>query len=780
MISKLTKILVLSACVALAVALSGPTAMTAQEGDEAVTMVHCRCSSVDSIMELAFPADGGQVQGTFLSSYIRDGTSLLYNQDASSDYYEERRAVDVGIHFSGSFSGGKSGAFSGFRATGSATVAIDNRNDDRFDRSYSAELDTPVTIALNADGTITVGGFGDGFTLVGSDANEIPNAEWLDPPTGVIPDDLTLTCTTRSQAQNPAEASCQITAAPDQIGAQDTVFQASVSATGFADGKQLSYGWTLVDASGSSHAAATGRNAAISAPQAGFPPGFYTLTAVVTDGEYQARCQKHWSIGAEQNKPPGCGSVDIVPAFPSVGATSLQVWVQAQDDDGDSLSYESSLMQGMSLVGGSQPAVAAHHTIQILGKLGLQPGGYAVVVSVHDGKQGVDCVKNFVVSQQVSPTMELPAARAPGEPRVGAPTGPPQPPAPPPVAPTPPVPPTTPLASGECGTVQLVYLDDLGIDARQAEIDAFVEKALAEGGPDYSLIVSHRQGLIDRLGEQGFAQVDGLLRSLGGLAETCPFVLIVGDHDVVPFAVIPNPANDGDVLFTDDVYGDNDHDSLGVPDIPVARIPDGYSLDLLVTQLSPSALPASGDFTLANSKRPYVDWVTNQVFGSERSLLWSLPATHGELDPSGINVRYRYFMLHGGSWDTSVWWGEEDLYPEAFTVAEASSQGIVLSGACYGAYTFNRTPENSITLAFLASGARAFVGSTAMTWSAPSDPMRMGGLFEYSFWDGLVGGQPPLAAFMEAKSKLADFVGTGSATAEDLKTLHEFVYYGKP
>ena len=335
--------------------------------------------------------------------------------------------------------------------------------------------------------------------------------------------------------------------------------------------------------------------------------------------------------------------------------------------------------------------------------------------------------------------------------------------------------------------MQVVYLDDLGVGMNQTEIDAFIENTLTQGGPELSLIVSHREALVDKFGQRAFDQIDGLLSDLGNIAETCPFLLIVGDPDVVPFAVVPNPTNDGDVLFTDDVYGDNDHDDLGVPDIPVARIPDGWSQDLLLTQLSPSNVPATGDFTLANSKRPHADGVATQVFGADRTLLWSLPTRHAELNQAQVDVRHSYFMLHGGSWDTSVWWGEEDVYPDAFTVAEASSQGVVLSGSCYGSYTFYRIPENSITLSFLNSGARSFVGSTGITYSPlwkpgpnPTGPMRHDAVFHQAFLSAVERGEAPLAAFMEAKREMANLCSLGDSTAAEVKMLHEFIYFGKP
>ena len=261
----------------------------------------------------------------------------------------------------------------------------------------------------------------------------------------------------------------------------------------------------------------------------------------------------------------------------------------------------------------------------------------------------------------------------------------------------------------------------------------------------------------------------------------------MGDPDVVPFAVLPNPTDDADVLFTDDVYGDNDHDALGLPDIPVARIPDGWSMDLLLTQLGASSLPAAGDFTLANTKRPHADGVATQVFGADRVLLWSLPTQHAQVDTSQVGVRHSYFMLHGGSWDTSVWWGEEDVYPQAFTVQEASSEGFVLSGACYGSYTFGRTPDNSITLSFLRSGARAFVGSTGITYSPlwtggpnPTGPMRHDAVFHEAFLTAVHRGEAPLAAFMEAKEQMADVCRLGDSTPAELKMVHEFIYFGKP
>lgn len=588
---RLARIPLLLICFALIVPLCGPASTRAQgDGEETI---RCRCHSDAGSMELEFPADGGPIEGSYRSAYTEEDTPLLYDEDGSGALYAEQRSVSIAIEFGGEYSGGDTGLFT-FLVRGSATVDIDNLEDDRFDRSYRAELDTTTTGHWNEDGTLTVHDIAGQFTPVGMSANDIPNTEWLEPPTASVAAELILSCS-------------------------------------------------------------------------GGPGG--------------------------RSEPPGRS-------------------------------------------GFSQPHAPS----------GLpQPNGPP---------------KPPVMRQPVAPQ-----------------SGPPVPPAPPPI----------PAPMGDCGPVQVIYLDDLGIDPGQAEIDAFIENALALGGPDYSLIISHRQRLTQRFGQEGFEQIDTLLQELGYIAETCPFVLIVGDADVVPYAVLPNPTDDGDVLFTDDVYGDTDHDELTIPDIPVARIPDGWSLELVLAQLSPSNVPESGDFTLANSKRPHADAVANQVFGTDRILLWSLPTLHEQVGPSQVDVRHSYFMLHGAAWDTTVWWGEEEVYPVAFTVAEAESEGVVLSGACYGTYTYNRTPLDSIPLAFLHSGARAFVGATGITysplWTAGPDatgPMRHDAVFHHAFLDAVSQGEPPLAAFMEAKEQMADLCASGDATAAEIKMLHEFVYFGKP
>ncbi len=741
--SRLLRAWLLLACLTLALPLSGSPPIRADEHEQETGMIQCLAASRDALMTLEFPASGGAVTGQYLVSYTAHDSSPLYDSDGTWDYYDEDRTVSQSVEFSGLYSGGAEGSFSDLRVQGTGTAYIDNLTDDRFDRSYRAEIDSPATATWGPGSSLTIEGINATFELVSVNTSEIPNTEWLDPQGFAFPDP-TMVCTPAMSPQTPQDVACFITTDPPELGERDTEFQASVTVTGFDEDADLSYNW-LMGAVGEGDVTAQGQSTTITWPFTMFSPNYYTLYAVVTDGGFSAHCVKHFAIGdVPPNNPPECLDVVVVPLPPPAGSSVLGAGVVARDADGDPLTYSFLLMRGLAVVADSGAlADPDTHVFSVPG--GLQPGPYTVAVTVHDGSFMTVCTFHFVVP-------DLPGGQA----------------------------------SSECGPVGIMYLDDYDVEMNVLAIDAAIEAALEDGGPEYSLIVSHRQALIDQFGEEGFAEIDGLLQNMRSVAETCPFLLIVGDWDIVPPGVLPNPTQDGDPLITDDIYGDTDHDALTVIDIPVARIPDGDSLDLLTTQLSTSEGPEAGNLTLANSKRPHADIAASQVFGSDRVLLWSLPTEYTNVDPARVNVRYSYLVLHGSDRIASAWWGEEPSYPVAFTVDEADSQGVVLSGACYGAMTYLHTPEDSVALAFLANGTRAFVGSTVMSYSyvrAP-DPMDLisgaGGRFEYTFLNSLAAGQAPLEAFMSAKQEMGGWAGGARGRSYDVKTLHEMHYYGRP
>lgn len=264
-------------------------------------------------------------------------------------------------------------------------------------------------------------------------------------------------------------------------------------------------------------------------------------------------------------------------------------------------------------------------------------------------------------------------------------------------------------------------------------------------------------------------------------------ILIVGGHDVIPFALIENSYGNETIdgrpaVHTDDMYADFDGDNIN--DISIARIPDGDDLDLLLRQLGSSALPAVKTFGLANAKREYADDIYG-IIAHECGILWSRPTDASDIDADDVKVRYVYVMGHGGR-DTSAWWGEEPYYPECFNVSLANSRGIIFTGCCYGAYTVGKNPTNSIALSFLKSGAKCFVGCTGTHYSTPENETHYNGpLFHKLFFEGIAVNLSPQVAFGRAKRAYAagipHEISPGVYASEELerKILHEFVYYGR-
>lgn len=309
------------------------------------------------------------------------------------------------------------------------------------------------------------------------------------------------------------------------------------------------------------------------------------------------------------------------------------------------------------------------------------------------------------------------------------------------------------------------------------------------------------------------------------------YIIIIGGPDVVPFGEFANPclsADDTDVVYGDTWYGDLDADPLHHPEVPVARVPDGRSLDLIRAVFAATERSApSGTYpayTQGHPQRPYVEEVTWNLLEYDQpgidQLLERLPVmsdpTSPQRDASIVDATWTYFILHGSDKDTSKWWGEAEPGKPAsssplvaFEVATARSRGLVVSEACYGAWIMDdQTPANSIALAFLRNGAFAFIGSTTMTYSDwppvepepeltvcnrdvlgsvlrtdeecvtfevnPESPLETGvtklsgGVFERA-----TSGMHPLDAFHLARQEL----GQGCF---DEKHQNAFVYYGLP
>ena len=284
-------------------------------------------------------------------------------------------------------------------------------------------------------------------------------------------------------------------------------------------------------------------------------------------------------------------------------------------------------------------------------------------------------------------------------------------------------------------------------------------------------------------------------------------VVILGGYDVVPAQSLDclpaelrkrlNGSGDPDnfIVWSDDVYGDSRGDAL--PDVPVSRIPDGRSAQLVATALA--APPSSnGSAGVRNSARPFADGVYAPL-PAARPMLQSEPAIFS--NPRYVlDTDYVYLMLHGDYSDGSRFWGEEtddDIEAVNISNVPAATGAVVFTGCCWGALTVDKpagrlvagqtlgvkTPDSSIALAFLERGARAVVGCTGAHYSPLDEPFDyFGGPIHHEFWSEIRRGTPPAQALFNAKQAYATGMPHGQtsavARAIEFKMFRQFTCLG--
>ena len=180
---------------------------------------------------------------------------------------------------------------------------------------------------------------------------------------------------------------------------------------------------------------------------------------------------------------------------------------------------------------------------------------------------------------------------------------------------------------------------------------------------------------------------------------------------------------------------------------------------------------------------------STRVYGviAEGGLKTSPPVNTSSFDPAWLAARALvYFNVHG-SRDEKYWYGQEGLsYPRVLSpelVAESTpANAIVLSEACYGGLVENRTPADSVAMGFLARGAAAFVGSSAIAYGSPGENLTEADLLAYLFFTRLAAGETAGCALREAKIDFAAEMldRQGYLDGDDRKTLLEFNLFGDP
>jgi beta-lactamase superfamily II metal-dependent hydrolase len=318
---------------------------------------------------------------------------------------------------------------------------------------------------------------------------------------------------------------------------------------------------------------------------------------------------------------------------------------------------------------------------------------------------------------------------------------------------------------------QLLFVTSAPALARnigQTETDAVLSAIRASGAVLYD-------ALPDGLAES--APAAALVRQQLRQYRDVKGVVLLGGHDIVPSQILDSlppeirralPGSDDPdefVVWSDDIYGDREGDDL--PEVPVSRIPDGRSADLVSAALQAGLRPLEDRSGIRNIARPFAERIFDGLSGRGQ-LLVSQPTTFSS-PPYDLDTDRVYFMLHGDYVDGTRFWGEGlDDNVEAVNLSNVpDAQGqVVFAGCCWGAMFTDtpassvvrnrpfgqRTPDSSIALSFLKRGARAFVGCTGAHYSPVEEPYRyFGGPMHEAFWRRIHAGTPPAQALFDAK-----------------------------
>lgn len=289
-------------------------------------------------------------------------------------------------------------------------------------------------------------------------------------------------------------------------------------------------------------------------------------------------------------------------------------------------------------------------------------------------------------------------------------------------------------------------------------------------------------------------------------------VVLLGGYDVVPsqkLDVIPAELRrrlplrhhdpDNFIVWSDAIYGDYDED--GLPELPVSRIPDARSAELMFTAIQAGGRDEwKNRFGVYNVQRPFAVKVFETLKGAGQ-LSVSEPTGPDEIPSGALAAEAVYLMLHGGDFDGTRFWGEDrdGRIVEAVNVDNiGSNQGsIVFTGCCWGALPVERpaaetrlgkppvarTPAASMALSFLRAGARAFVGCTGAHYSPIVKPYSyFGGPLHQAFWQLIIAGVPPAPALFQAKINYLEGIPHGQTTplgqAIEMKILRQYTCLG--
>jgi hypothetical protein len=299
-------------------------------------------------------------------------------------------------------------------------------------------------------------------------------------------------------------------------------------------------------------------------------------------------------------------------------------------------------------------------------------------------------------------------------------------------------------------------------------------------------------------------------------------LLILGDHSIVPFHMLPNPTDDEDPeVPSDNPYATRDENYFA-PEWPVGRLPS-RDPDLLSRSLRAAAQEHELAVKAPDSSARFRTWLASnfgrffglrsQSFGYTASIwkkssmvvfrtigepgrLVSSPPVVAESIPAAAlrPSLLSYYNLHGLE-DAPEWYGQRDPvrdgntpeeFPVALRVEDVVNGGrapkIVYTEACYGANTLDKDQDTALALRFLDRGSHAVVGSTKISYGSVTPPLIGADLLGHHFWQTINEGLPVGEALRRAKLDLAAEMHErqGYLDGEDQKAVISFVLYGDP
>ncbi|MCI0611851.1 MBL fold metallo-hydrolase [bacterium] len=288
-------------------------------------------------------------------------------------------------------------------------------------------------------------------------------------------------------------------------------------------------------------------------------------------------------------------------------------------------------------------------------------------------------------------------------------------------------------------------------------------------------------------------------------------VVILGGYDVVPSQIVDclesadrqalrdNSDPDDFIVWSDEMYGDKDN--AGFPELPVSRIPDGKSADLMFAAVqAPNKKISKRNGGIRNIARPFAETVFKNIKEGTEKLMISAPSTFQNQTKTGLAADRLYLMLHGDYIDSTRFWGEEtDDNLEAINVGNLPDQcgNVVFTGCCWGALTIDtpagrlikgrpygiKSLESSLALNFLRRGVTAFVGCTGAHYSPLEYPYQyFAAPLHVAFWRNYIQNQSPAKALFDAKMEYFKNIPHGQdgqlARAIEYKVWREYTCLG--